>query len=50
MRKRLLIVVSIAGLLGLQFADCMSARTSREALQLTATIPCLKDCVFTRKL
>src|SRR5260370_28502452 len=41
MRKRLLIVVAMAALLGLQFADCMSAMTqNQQSLQCCASMPC----------
>src|SRR5229473_5768544 len=41
MRKRLLIVVAIAALLGLQFADCMSAMTqNQQSMRCCASIPC----------
>jgi hypothetical protein len=41
MRKRLLIVVAIAGLLGLQFADCMSAMTQdQQSMQCCGSMPC----------
>ncbi len=41
MRKRLLIVVAIAALLGLQFADCMSAMTqNQQGMQCCASMPC----------
>ncbi len=41
MRKRLLIVVAIAGLLGLQFADCMSAVTQdQQSMQCCGSMPC----------
>ena len=41
MRKRLFIVVAIAGLLGLQFADCMSAMTQdQQSMQCCGSMPC----------
>jgi len=41
MRKRLLIVVAIAGLLGLQFADCLSAMTQDpQSMQCCGSMPC----------
>ena len=41
MGKRLLIVVAIAGLLGLQFADCMSAMTQdQQSMQCCGSMPC----------
>src|ERR1700752_2111444 len=41
MRKNLLIVVAIAGLLGLQFADCMSAMTQdQQSMQCCGSMPC----------
>jgi len=41
MRKRLFIVVAIAGLLGLQFADCMSAMThDQQSMQCCGSMPC----------
>jgi len=41
MRKRLLIVGAIAGLLGLQFADCMSAMTQdQQSMQCCGSMPC----------
>jgi hypothetical protein len=41
MRKTLLIVVAIAGLLGLQFADCMSAMTQdQQSMQCCGSMPC----------
>jgi hypothetical protein len=41
MRTRLLIVVAIAGLLGLQFADCMSAMTQdQQSMQCCGSMPC----------
>jgi hypothetical protein len=41
MWKRLLIVVAIAGLLGLQFADCMSATTQDpQSMKCCGSMPC----------
>jgi len=41
MGKRLFIVVAIAGLLGLQFADCMSAMTKdQQSMQCCGSMPC----------
>ena len=41
MRKRLLIVVAIAALLGLQFADCMSAMTQdQQSMKCCGSMPC----------
>lgn len=41
MRKRLFIVIAIAGLLGLQFADCMSAMTQDpQSMQCCGSMPC----------
>jgi len=41
MRKGLLIVVAIAALLGLQFADCMSAMMqNQQSMQCCASMPC----------
>jgi hypothetical protein len=41
MRKRLLIVVAMVALLGLQFADCMSAMTQdHQSMQCCGTMPC----------
>jgi hypothetical protein len=41
MRKRLVIVVAIAALLGLQFADCMSAATQdQQSMQCCGSMPC----------
>src|SRR5258708_20607826 len=41
MRKRLLIVLAIAALLGLQFADCMSAMMqNQQSMQCCASMPC----------
>jgi len=41
MGKRLLIVVAIAGLLGLQFADCLSAMTQDpRSMQCCGSMPC----------
>lgn len=41
MRKRLLIVVAIAGLLGLQFTDCLSAMTQDPlSMQCCGSMPC----------
>lgn len=41
MGKRLLIVVAIAGLLGLQFADCASAMTQdQQSMQCCGSMPC----------
>src|SRR6266850_6265401 len=41
MGKRLLIVVVIAGLLGLQFADCLSAMTQDpQSMQCCGSMPC----------
>jgi hypothetical protein len=41
MRKRLLIVLAIAGLLGLQFADCLSAMTQDpQSMQCCGSMPC----------
>ena len=41
MGKRLLIVVAIAGLLGLQFADCLSAMTQNaQSMQCCGSMPC----------
>ena len=41
MRKRLLVVVAIAALLGLQFADCMSAMTQdQQSMKCCGSMPC----------
>src|SRR5215831_4412450 len=41
MRKKLLIVLAIAGLLGLQFVDCMSAMTlDQQSMQCCGSMPC----------
>src|SRR2546427_4349555 len=41
MRKRLLVVVALAALLGLQFADCMSAMTQdQQSMQCCGSMPC----------
>src|SRR5215472_2106495 len=41
MRRKLLIVVAIAGVLGLQFTDCMSAMTlDQESMQCCGSMPC----------
>jgi len=41
MRKRLLIVVAMVVLLGLQFADCMSAMTQdQESMKCCGSMPC----------
>src|SRR6266699_4319873 len=41
MRKRLLIVVAMAALLGLQFADCLSAMTpDQQSMQCCGSMPC----------
>jgi hypothetical protein len=41
MRKRLHIVVAMAALLGLQFADCMSAMTQNEpSMKCCGSMPC----------
>ena len=41
MRKKLLIVVAVVGLLGLQFADCMSAmRQDQQSMQCCGSMPC----------
>jgi hypothetical protein len=41
MRKRLLIVVAIAALLGLKFADCMSAMTQdQQSMKCCGSMPC----------
>ena len=41
MRKRLLVVVALAALLGLQFADCMSAMTQdQQSMKCCGTMPC----------
>jgi len=41
MGKRLLIVLAIAGLLGLQFADCMSAMTQdQQSMKCCGSMPC----------
>ena len=41
MRKRLLIVVAMAALLGLQFADCMSAMThDQKSMKCCGSMPC----------
>jgi hypothetical protein len=41
MRKRLFIVVAIAGLLGLQFADCLSAmKQDPQSMQCCGSMPC----------
>ena len=41
MRTRLLIVVAIAALLGLQFADCMSAMTQdQQSMKCCGSMPC----------
>jgi hypothetical protein len=41
MRKRLLIVVALAALLGPQFADCLSAMTpDQQSMQCCGSMPC----------
>jgi hypothetical protein len=41
MRKRLLIVVAMVALLGLQFADCMSAMThDQQSMKCCGSMPC----------
>ena len=41
MRKRLLIVVALVALLGLQFADCMSAMTpDQQSMKCCGSMPC----------
>ena len=41
MRKRLLIVVALVALLGLQFTDCMSAMTQdQQSMQCCGSMPC----------
>ena len=41
MRKRLLVVVALAALLGLQFADCMSAMTQdQQRMKCCGSMPC----------
>jgi|SRR6516225_7082247 hypothetical protein len=41
MRKKLLSAVAIVGLLGLQFADCMSAMTQDpQSMQCCGSLPC----------
>jgi hypothetical protein len=41
MRKKLLIVVALVALLGLQFADCMSAMTQdQQSMQCCGSMPC----------
>ena len=41
MRKRLLVVVALAALLGLQFADCMSAMTQDpQSMKCCGSMPC----------
>jgi hypothetical protein len=41
MRKRLLIVVAMVALLGLQFADCLSAMTQdQQSMQCCGSMPC----------
>src|ERR1700724_3055450 len=41
MGKRLLIVVAIAGLLGMQFADCLSAMTQDpQSMKCCGSMPC----------
>src|SRR6266852_3470089 len=41
MRKRLLVVVALAALLGLQFADCMSATTQdQQSMKCCGSMPC----------
>ena len=41
MRKRLLIVVAMVALLGLQFADCMSAMTQdQQSMKCCGSMPC----------
>ena len=41
MRKRLIIVVALVALLGLQFADCMSAMTQdQQSMQCCGSMPC----------
>src|SRR5439155_16648156 len=41
MRKRLLVVVALAAVLGLQFADCMSAMTQdQQSMKCCGTMPC----------
>ena len=41
MRKRLLVVVALAALLGLQFADCVSAMTQdQQSMKCCGSMPC----------
>ena len=41
MRKRLIIVVAMVALLGLQFADCMSAMTQdQQSMKCCGSMPC----------
>ena len=41
MRKRLLVVVALAAVLGLQFADCMSAMTQDpQSMKCCGSMPC----------
>src|SRR2546422_7884953 len=41
MRKRLLVVVALAALLGLQFADCLSAvPQDQQSMQCCGSMPC----------
>jgi|SRR5215472_4170486 len=41
MRRKLLIVVAIAGVLGLQFTDCMSGMTQdQQSIQCCGSMPC----------
>jgi len=41
MRKRLLVVVALAAVLGLQFADCMSAMTQdQQSMKCCGSMPC----------
>jgi hypothetical protein len=40
MTKRLLIVVAVVALLGLQFADCMSAAQDPQSMKCCGSMPC----------
>jgi hypothetical protein len=41
MRKRLFVVLAVVGLLGLQFADCMSAMTQdQQSMKCCGSMPC----------
>ena len=41
MRKRLFVVLAVVALLGLQFADCLSARTQdQQSMQCCGSMPC----------